>query len=666
MDENFSFGYWLRRQRLARDLRQDDLASQLAIATSTLRKLESDARRPSPQLIARVADAFGLAAEEADRLRRVARADLSPAALPLPNEPVNAAPPPERRHDLPAPPNPFIGRVEVLADLHALLTSTNLRLLTLIGPGGSGKTRLALQLASTLLDHYPDGVCFVDLAPLDDHALVAGAIARALAVPVPGNQTPDEYLRHYLRARRLLLLLDNCEQVVVAAPLIGALLATAPGLTVLATSRVPLRLRGEHEFAVPPLALPDPGADLSLEQLSQVEAVQLFAGVARTVLTSFSLTEQNAPAVAAICRRLDGLPLAIELAAARLRLFTPQALLVRLDERLRLLTGGLRDVPARQQTLRRTLDWSYDLLDAPQQALFARLGVLVGGGTLEAVAAIGADAAVPDVLESAAALVEHSLLQRAEGPDGEPCLLMLETMREYALERLAARGELAALRQRHAAYYLGLTTAAGPQFTVQDQEAWKQQLADEQANLRAALAWQRAQPGGLPPDVRFAAVLVRHWSFSLQSHPLPVAILGLEGVAASPSTAVHRAREEALCEDLLAIYEARGDTWRSTVVLFLIGSLRKNHGDPAGALPILERCLRQYQQLGYAWGIAAASFDIARARHQISFDGTADRAALCDVLDQFRRLGSPAACSAVLGWLGFWSMEHSDCAAVGQ
>lgn len=666
MEENFSFGYWLRRQRLARDLRQDELATQLGIATVTLRKLESDARRPSLQVVTRVAAVFDLDAEQSDRLRQVARADLSPLALPLSDKPVVSASAPTPRHNLPAPPNAFIGRAQPLANLHTLLATTNLRLLTLTGPGGSGKTRLALQLASTLIDRYPDGIWLVDLAPIADETLVAGAICRVLPVPVPDRQTPAEYLRHYLRSKRLLLLLDNCEQVVTAAPLIGRLLATAPGLTVLATSRVPLRLRGEHAFAVPPLALPDPGAALSLAQLSQVEALQFFAAVARTALPQFSLSAQNAPAVAAICRRLDGLPLAIELAAARLRLFTPQTLLARLDDRLTLLSGGPRDLPQRQQTLRNTLDWSYALLDPAAQTLFARLGVFVGSYTLDAVEAIATDAAVPDVLESTAMLVEHNLLQREEGLDGMPRLRMLEVMREYALEHLAARGELAALRERHATYYLGLTTTAGPHFTAQEQEAWKQQLADEQDNLRAALAWQTAQPGGLPPDVRFAAVLVRHWTFSLQSHPLPRAILGLEGVEASRITAVQRAREDALCADLLGIYAARGDTWRSTVVLFLIGSLRENYGDPTGAIPILERCLRQYQQLGYAWGIAAASFDIARARHKLTSDRSADLSALLDALDQFRRLGSPRACSAVLGWLGFWSIEYGDWTAAAH
>ena len=405
-----------------------------------------------------------------------------------------------RPNNLPAQPNAFIGREPRIADALALLRRADVRLLTLTGPGGTGKTRLALQIAADLLDDYPDGCWFVDLAPLTDPTLVIPTIAQVLGVKDQGARPLLDSLRDFLRAKHLLLVLDNFEQVVDAAPDVAALLVTSPQLAVLVTSRIALRLRGEHEYAVPPLALPDPHHLPPLDRLSQYEAVRLFIDRAVAVQADFAVTNATAPAVAEICVRLDGLPLAIELAAARTRLLPPEALLARLDQRLKLLTGGPRDLPARQQTLRAAIGWSYALLDLAAQQLFRRLAVFQGGCTLEAVSEVcNFDGQLPvDVLDGVETLLSSSLLQQRSGADGGARYGMLETIHEFARERLQETAEVNALRRAHARYFVHLAEGAAPRLTSHGQRAWLDQLAGEQDNVRAALGWAAAQAAAHP------------------------------------------------------------------------------------------------------------------------------------------------------------------------
>jgi predicted ATPase/class 3 adenylate cyclase len=363
-----------------------------------------------------------------------------------------------RHTNLPAQPTALIGREQDVAAISTLLRRAAVRLVTLTGPGGIGKTRLSLQVAAELVEQFADGVYFVDLAPIRDPQLVSTAIAETLGVREAGNQPLLVTLKEYLRDKRMLLLLDNFEHLLDAAALVADLLAIAAQLKVLATSREMLHLRGEQEVGVDPLAVPDPAHLPALDQLSQYAAVALFIQRVQASQPSFQVSNANAPALAEICVRLDGLPLAIELAAARVKLFPPEALLARLSSRLALLTGGPRDLPARQQTLRHTIAWSYDLLNEAEQALFRRLGVFVGGCTIEAAEAVcNVNGDLPlDVVDGLAALVDKSLVKQVEAMDGEPRFTMLETIREYALEQLAANGELEALRQRHAAFFVTL------------------------------------------------------------------------------------------------------------------------------------------------------------------------------------------------------------------
>ena len=370
-----------------------------------------------------------------------------------------------------------------------LVVRQGARLVTLTGPGGVGKSRLALEAASRLGPQFADGVRLADLASVSAAELVPAAIASALGLNTSGDRLLTD-IESYLRAKRLLLILDNFEQVTAAAPIVARLLAAAGGLVVMVTSRTVLRLSGEYELCVPPLAVPPPEVIRDGGNLQDYAAVRLFLARARAAAPGFELTARNAEAVAEICRRLDGLPLAIELAAARIRLLPPQALLARLGDRMGMLTAGPLDLPERQRTLKNTLDWSFALLSAGEQALFARLGVFAGTFGLpaaEAVCGYAAPAALP-VMDMLGSLVDSSLV-RPEPRDGEPRFSLLETVREYALDRLRESGDWDDVHDRHAAYFLALAQPAGSELRGAGQLAWLSRLEIRRGNLNAALSW---------------------------------------------------------------------------------------------------------------------------------------------------------------------------------
>lgn len=636
MSELASFGEWVRRCRRALDLTREALAQQVGCAVVTIRKIEADERRPSRQVAERLAECLQIPAEQravflqAARIARAADRLAKPPTHDQPFRPVQSEigtdPAHEvRRTNLPIPLTQLVGRERDLAALGELLGHRDLRLLNLTGAGGAGKTRLALQLAAEQLACYAHGVWFVDLAPLRDPTLVIPAILQALGLKeVGGGRPPLQQVQDFIRDKQLLLMLDNFEHLLEAAPLLIQLLAAAPLLTVLVTSRTALRLRGEHEYTVPPLELPDRAQIAPLEDLAQYPAIELFIQRAQAVQTTFQLISANAPAVVEICHRLDGLPLAIELAAARSRLFSPQALLQRLDSRLTILTGGARDFPSRQQTIRSTIDWSYNLLATGEKRLFMRLGVFVGGCTLQAVEAIciSLGDAGSDVVDGLMSLFDKSLLGRAELESGEPLFRMLETIREYALEKLHESGELVPLRTAHCVYYAGLAVAAEPHLTGSHQAVWLAHLEHAHDNLRAALRWALEQGDGLSA-LQLAGGLGKfwevrgHWSegrlwlgqaLAANTQPSPATegaagtqpwlarTLWWAGALAWRQCDYEQAHQQ--LEQSLAIHRALGASDHLTDVLSTLGGVAFEQGRYADAQVLYEECLAVRRAFG--------------------------------------------------------------------
>ena len=508
-------------------------------------------------------------------------------------------------NNLPLQLTSLVGREKEVEVVAALLRHSDVRLVTLTGPGGTGKTRLALHVGAELLNEYPDGVWLVELAPLADPNLVAPTIAQVLGVTEGGGRPVADTVAEYLKFKHLLLILDNFEQVMDAIGVITAILKSAANAKVLVTSRVKLNVYGEHDYEVPPLLLPDlrRGHLPAAERLSQYEAVRLFIERAQAARADFQVTNENAPAVAEICVKLDGLPLAIELAAARVKMLSPQALLTRLSQRLKLLTGGSRDLPARQQTLRGAIDWSYDLLSPGERQLFWRMAVFQGGRTLEALETVcnrDGDLQI-DVLDGVQSLLDKSLIQQREGSGGEPRFWMLETIQEFAREKLQESGEEEELRRTHALFFVDLAQEADPRTREPGHEQWIGLMEQEHDNFRAALRWSLDRG-----ESEIACTLGGDlsWFWCLRGYYT-------EGRAWLQETLSRRSPGDGTPPGIAA------------KALLGLGHLWLNQASLQVARPLLEESLALFRQAGDKWGMSEALNNLGNAA---SFDSDVEEA----------------------------------------
>ncbi len=676
------FGLLLRRMRAAADLTQEALADRARVSARLISDLERGLiAHPRRATADQLADGLGLAGPDRDTFITVAR------GLP----PTGAGPP----ANAPRPPARIIGREADIAAIAELLGQPDLHLFTHTGPGGVGKTRLALEVIRLVRSTFADGITFVDLAPLRDDSLVLATIARSLGLELCTERPVSDQLTDWIADKRLLIVLDNTEHLPGAAPALAGLLAACPRLTILATSREPLRLRAEHAYAVAPLPLPDLRCVPALDELRRIPSVDLFVRRAEMANHDFTMTAENAKAIAGIVVRLDGLPLAIELAAARTRVLSPPALLARLEHRLPLLTGGAGDLPARQQAMRLTIDWSYDLLTPVEQRTFQHLSVFAGGFTLDAAEAVLGAALEPagDPLHTLTALVEKCLISARSTGDGEPRFYMLETIREYGLDRLMAAGGEEEARQRHAAWCVDLAEQSEDELLGAQQAVWFARLDIEHANLRAALGWAieqcdavlAARLGGslrrfwnlrghseegrrwleqtlaigdnLPPALRAKALLAtgviasrqgdyartaaleeaRALYRSLDDHVGIASALGNLGLVAQAQGDVNRGRS--LSEDALAIFRAFGMSSRVANQLENLGLAAYDAGELARAQELLDEALSIAYASGNRQSAAFSLNHLARVAHALGDD---DRAVALqeEGFELWRQLGS--------------------------
>jgi predicted ATPase len=670
------FGGWLRARRLARRWTQEELAHRLGYDVTYVRKIEWGARKATEGFRARLAEVFELPVESLPD----ARATL------------------DRGKGLPTPATSLIGREEHLEGVSALLLGAT-KLVTLVGAPGIGKTRLAIEVATRLDDRLEHGARFVPLLTVSEPTGVAGAVCETLGLGAAGPGAAERILLDHLRSQELLLVLDNFEHVLPAADMLARLLDEAPMLRVLATSREPLRVAGEHQYPVPPLPVGSVEASMA--------AVSLFVDRARMVRPDFTLAGDAPASVAAICARLDGVPLAIELAAASSRLMSPSELLGELEHVLDLPTTGPRDAPVHQQTLRATIDWSHRLLDEEARTLFARLGVFVGGFTLEAAAAVCGlgESDRSAVVAGVAALVQKSMLETSHASPGGSRLVYLEAMREYAVERLEERGERETLGHRHAAYFVEIAETAATHLTGKEQVRWLAILDDEHANLRAALRWSLGADPALA--LRLAGALWRFWMLrghvtegrrwldqalgkaapddrwrarastggavlagSQGDYPRAQELLREAAALARHSVnsgivEENQGRYEeaaALFEEALSIYRAAGNQRGIGHALNGLGNVALDRGDDGAATTCFEKALAAFRSVEDQWSVALACTNLGWVT-QRSGDSGGARTWFGRSLSLHRALGHERGIANALCNIGRVASREGDVAA---
>ncbi len=686
------FSIWLRDQSEKLGLSNESLAESANCSLDLLNAIESGTGHPDRALAEKLARIFDVPEDQHPNFILFAVSDLDAPTAGYDHRAVSAdidRELPWRTHvhpptNLPAQLTTFVGRDEIVENLSALLAGPNVRLLTLLGPPGIGKTRLSIQVATRLLDDFEDGVFFIPLAPVTDHTHVAEAIAQSLGIKETSNRSASELVTDFLSPKQMILVLDNFEQVVEAGPFVTELLVASPLLKVLVTSRFDLHLYGEHVYRLPPLVLPQSGPDLTADTLSVSEASQLFVQRAQSAQPDFRVDGETAAAIAAICRKLDGLPLAIELAAARTNVLSPAGILARLDHRLQLLTAGPRNLPPRQQTLRGALDWSYDLLSEKEKTLFRLLSVFVGGCTMEAVERIWemSQQANPafqyspsEQLDLITSLLDKSLLRHEIGPQGEPRFVLLETIREYGLEKLEEAGNEQAVRRIHTAYMIERAEQAEPHLTAADRDPWLLVLDAELDNFRAALAWSLSDSGDREYGLRLAGALNWFWYFSNHVREGHKWLTELLSPPDTPSAVEIRAK---------ALYAAGwmtrflGDLEGAISLLEESVSLRRNTSDrrvlayALAELGLAEAISRKpsatafssesvslFRQVGDIWGLALA-LDYQGDVENLSGNPTRGDELYSESLVLFRELKDKWGIAAELGQLGNAALRSGD------
>jgi predicted ATPase/transcriptional regulator with XRE-family HTH domain len=677
MQEQHSFGYWLRLKRKALDLTREALADRVGCSVSMIRKLEDEERHPSAQIAELLAEIFKIPPTERPAFLRFARGDWRSAPSlgdeEAPWRVSTPALPQQPRSSLPATFTSLIGRDKDIAAVHDYLTNPDIRLVTLIGAPGIGKTRLSIASARESLADFPDGVFFVALAPLDQPSLIPSAISQALGYIEKNNLSPGERLIEGIGNKRMLLVLDNSEHLIEdVAPLVASLLSACSRLKILTTSREALGIPGEWLYSVPALDMPKDYSIVDMETISEFPALVLFAERARAARSDFALNAENIRAVASICSQLDGLPLAIELIAVRVKTLSIEQIAARLDDRFALLTSGSRVASSRQQTLRATLDWSHELLTETERELFRQLSVFVGGFTLEALESVAHLDSDQSILDALSRLVDKSLLL-VEQQD-QPRYRFLEPIRQYARDKLNETRESSLIQDRHLHYYLRVAEEAEPYLFGIEQHDWKNRLEWDHDNLRVALAWS-LESNQIEAGLKMAGALA--WFWHNKGH-LSEGNLWLEKTLASGSGIEGKERAKALrassilstgsgdyirarafAESSIKLYREMGDNRGAGLVLADLGASLHWGSKEEEAIESLEESLHLLRATGERWEIAYALLWLGDTRFRM---GDMERAATSweESLRLTRELGDPYLIAWSLGGLADVTRLRAD------